>query len=418
MKVLIVEDSLNAATRLKDSIYKKCKLESIIASSYKECEKILEESKDEISLALLDVNLPDAPNGEIVDFVLSCNVPSVVIAPEYNAIQKEKMMSKEIVDYCINDGAVSIELISDTIKRVVHNYNTKVMIVDDSKVFRVFGAELMERYKLNVLEAKDGVEALEIFENNPDIKIVLTDYIMPNMDGLELTKRLRYLKKKDSLSIIVMSSQDDKEIPSRFLKLGANDFLYKPFSAEEFYARLNSNLELLELFAESKERAERDFLTNLYNRLYFFEMSRKVLANAKRRGTTIAVAMIDIDFFKKINDNYGHDVGDIAIKEMASILDSSFRESDIVARFGGEEFCILLVDCQKSNLFEIFDTLRARVERNKIRVDFKNLEINYTISIGVSAIKRTEIEEMISDADRLLYEAKNSGRNRVVLDKE
>lgn len=410
--VLIVEDGKTVSTILSETLQNRLGVQTMIANTFKECEEIMDKNREKIDVAILDIHLPDALNGEIVDFMLTFNIPSIVMTGRYDDNLKDKIEEKNVIDYIIKDSSASLDQLVNMVKRAINNKKIKALVVDDSKSFRFYVSMLLKKQRLQVLEAENGIEALEIFEKHDDIKVVLTDYIMPKMDGMELTKKLRRLRNKDTLSIIVMSAQDDKKIPSMFLKLGANDFLYKPFSNDEFNTRLNSNLELLELFQETKDMAERDFLTELYNRRYFFEIGKKLFLNAKRKNTKIAIGMLDIDHFKKINDTYGHEVGDIAIKELAKILLKSFRESDIIARFGGEEFIIMLVDANFEAIFDIFERVRSKVARNKIKLS-DEMELSYSVSIGVTHILKDTLEEMISDADRMLYEAKNSGRNQV-----
>ncbi len=415
-KILIVEDSKTTSATIESYIEDMIEnVEVLSVGSFQECEKIIDGHKEDIILSILDLHLPDAHDGEIVDFVLSFGIPVIVMTATYDEEIKNRISGKEIIDYFVKDSINALEQIAVLVKRIINNKNIKVLIAEDSKTYRAFAVDLLKRLWLNVYEATDGKEALEIFKENPDIKIVLTDYIMPNMDGVELTRKLRRANKKDTLAIIVMSSIDNKSIPSKFLKLGANDFIYKPFSVEEFFTRLNSNLEILELFSEKRERAEKDYLTGLYNRRYFFEMSKKIVANAKRRKTKLAVAMLDIDFFKKINDSYGHDIGDRALKMLAKTLNSSFREADVVSRFGGEEFCVLLVDVDEKALFEKLDNLRIEVEHLEVKYNDAGDIFSFSISIGATAQIQESIEMMISEADRMLYEAKNSGRNRVVI---
>ncbi|MDA3908341.1 MAG: diguanylate cyclase, partial [Sulfurimonas sp.] len=194
------------------------------------------------------------------------------------------------------------------------------------------------------------IEALKILEKNKNISLVLTDYEMPNMDGLELTFRLRKKYKKDQLGIIAISIVEEQNIISKFLKIGANDFINKKFTHNEIVTRINANLELLDLFGQIKDMANKDFLTGAYNRRYFFDTGNYIYTKSKRNKTPLAVAMIDIDKFKNINDKYGHDTGDVAIQETTKILNNNLRASDLMARFGGEEFCVLLEDITFENV--------------------------------------------------------------------
>ncbi len=411
--VLIVEDSFTLMKTLGRRIKEKIKLDVLCASNFEESVDMVDSYHNLIEVALIDLNLPDAPNGEIVDFVTSFNIPTIVLTGIIDDKLKNKIIEKDIIDYVVKEDIQSIEYAISLLKRILNNKTTKVLAVDDSKTFLYFLETLLKKQNLQVFSAKDGVQALTILEEHPDIKLVLTDYYMPNMDGLELTKQIRKRWQKDEMGIIILSSADDKNIPSKFLKLGANDFLYKPYTIEEFNTRVNSNLEIIELFKLNKDRADKDFLTGIYNRRYFMEFSKTMISNAKRKNMNIVVAMVDIDFFKKINDTYGHDSGDEAIKFLARTLEDSLRDSDIVARLGGEEFAIILVNCAYDNIFNKFDEIRIKVEHNILKC--YGHEIRFTISIGVMCELRNSIEEMLSEADRMLYESKHNGRNRVTI---
>ncbi len=234
---------------------------------------------------------------------------------------------------------------------------------------------------------------------------------MPIMDGLELVRTIRKKYNKDELSIIVTSGTQEKNTASKFLKYGANDFLYKGFTQEELFVRLSANLEVLELFEELKNRANKDFLTNLYNRRYLFEEGTKRLINARLENEKISVALIDIDKFKQINDTYGHDVGDIAIKEVSKILESHFYNNEIVARLGGEEFCIVFYGEDEDIIKDKLEIIRLEFENNTIEVN--NIELSFTVSIGCSFSIAPTLDLMLQDADKELYCAKDAGRNQI-----
>jgi diguanylate cyclase (GGDEF)-like protein len=176
------------------------------------------------------------------------------------------------------------------------------------------------------------------------------------------------------------------------------------------------NLELIDLFRQSKETASKDFLTGLYNRRFFFESGIPILEKTKRKSLSIAVATIDIDFFKKINDTYGHDIGDVAIKEVANILKKHLRSSDLIARFGGEEFCILLDDISEEKALNKFEDIRAAFESNILSVS--GATISYTVSIGLYYGNACSLEDMLTLSDKALYEAKETGRNKVIIHKK
>lgn len=270
-RILIVDDSAVVTATFKRVIEKTFSYECITAASKQQTQEMLDLHKNNFDVALLDLNLPDASDGEVIDLVSQYKIPIIVLTGSIDS--ENRLRQKEIVDYVIKDGSNSIYYVLGIIKQLIKNRDIKVLVVDDSKLALKKVSDLLHRYNLNVFTANDGVEALEVFEKNKDIKLIFTDYMMPNMDGLELTKELRKKYRKNQLSIIVTSaSLGEGTTSSKFLRYGANDFLHKNFSAEEFYARLNVNLEILGLFEDielqNKEKAKMDKL--------IFEQSKKI----------------------------------------------------------------------------------------------------------------------------------------------
>jgi diguanylate cyclase (GGDEF)-like protein len=246
--------------------------------------------------------------------------------------------------------------------------------------------------------------------------MVITDYNMPEMDGFELTVKLRQKFGKDRLSIIGISGAEDDYFTAKFIKLGANDFLKKPFGTEEFYCRVTQNLELLGMIQHIKEASNTDYLTKLFNRRYFFDSGTRAFLRAIQDGVPMALAMLDIDFFKRINDTFGHEGGDEALKTVAQLLKDQSRPSDFVARFGGEEFCMLLVGIEPTDAFAKMEHLRKSI--GAIRIPFEEKVIQFTVSMGLVTDKGMSLPKMINLADRRLYLAKSEGRNRLIAEGE
>ncbi|WP_373004759.1 diguanylate cyclase [Sulfurimonas sp.] len=411
-KVLVVDDSQTVLIMLRIELEKHSDIEPYFASSYKEAVRLLREHKGDFHAALLDLNLPDAPDGEVVGLANSHNIPSVVLTGTVDEKVQNSILKKDVIDVILKNDPSSIKFAVKDISRTLKNYDTTVLIVDDSKLYRQILRDTLEKIKLNVLEASDGEEALEILSNKENnISLVLTDYEMPKMNGLDLTFKIREKAKKDQLGIIVISSLEAQTTIGKFLKFGANDFINKPFTENEIITRVNSNLELLDLFEKIRDMANKDFLTGAYNRRYFFDSGESLYSKNKRKDTPLAVAMIDIDKFKNINDTYGHDIGDIAIQEVKKILDKNLRTSDLMARFGGEEFCILLEDITLEDTKLLFEKIRENFEENVIDAD--GTKISYTISTGIYFGFSDSLEDMIRLSDEALYTAKQNGRNRV-----
>jgi len=412
-KVLIVDDTKTVLSMLKKEITKYEDIEPYFAETYKGAMHLLREHRSDFQAALLDLHLPDAPNGEIVKLANSHKIPAVILSGVHNKELQESIMKKDVVDFVYKDDPSSIKFAVNSIMRTLKNYDTTILVVDDSKVYRSAIIETLKKLHIHTLEAEDGQIALDVLEKNPQISLIITDYEMPNMDGHQLTFKIREKFKKDQLAIIAISSLDKQETITKFLRFGANDFIHKPFSDNEIITRINSNLELLDLFSTIKDMANKDFLTGLYNRRYFFDSGNPIYSKNKRKKQNIAVAMVDIDKFKNINDTYGHDVGDIAIKEVKNILTDNLRASDLISRFGGEEFCILLEDISEHHAMEVFEKIRDNFEKNFINTG--EIIISYTVSIGLCYGLSSSLEDMIKLSDEALYTSKETGRNKVTL---
>lgn len=410
-KILVVEDSSTVLTMLKKEFAKHENIEVFYAQSYEDATKIVNKNPD-IKTALLDINLPDAPNGEIVALANLHTIPTVVLTGTLDKNIRNIIQKKDIAGYIIKDKPSSITIAVKNIMSILNNYDTTVMIVEDSLTYRNILKTMLAKTNVRIIEAKDGQEALEIFKTTKEkISLVITDYEMPVMDGLDLTIKLREIYGKDELSIIAISSSEDKSVIDDFLTFGANDFIVKPFSLSEVRLRTVLNIESIHLFEKISNMANRDFLTGSYNRRYFFESANAKFAKANRNSSALALATIDIDKFKNINDTYCHDVGDIAIKEIKKVLDRNLREYDLVARFGGEEFCILLEDITCKDLKNLFERIRVDFEKNIIKID--TLEFKYTVSTGIAYGIFDSLEEMLKISDEELYKSKENGRNQV-----
>ncbi len=295
----------------------------------------------------------------------------------------------------------SVLYIIPVINRLIHNKNHLALVVDDSKLACQHVSNLLENQYIKTIQASNGKEALEKLELYTNISLIIVDYRMPEMDGVTLVQEIRETHDKSSVAIIGISGFEDYHITAQFLKAGANDFLRKPFNHEEFYCRIHQVLDMNEATSNLYKLANEDDLTGLWNRRYLFEQS-KVNPNVEQQ----CLAMIDIDFFKEVNDTYGHDAGDFVLKKVADILTTHFAHS-VIARVGGEEFCIL--HCGEYQHFvKQLDLMRTFIAQEEIIFGVQKIKI--AVSIGATDIHGT-LEEQIKSADRRLYVAKKCGRN-------
>jgi diguanylate cyclase (GGDEF)-like protein len=408
--ILVLEPDIEFAQSLKFDIEKRLDAEVTIVNSISIARAILRNSPKKFFLSISSVVNFDSESFQKIDLLAEFQIPAIVIVSNYEDELRDQLIKRHVIDYVVKDARGSdTRYICDLIQRILKNINIKVLVVDDSKVAQFVIARELSLQKFEVLQVDNGLEAIEILEKNNDIKLVLVDYQMKMVDGVTFVKKARELYAKDQLSIIGISSSADPRLAVKFLKAGANDFISKPFNYEMMFCRINQNLDMLEAVDYAKHLSNLDYLSNVYNRRYFFEEGQKLFRGLGRKDV-LTVMMIDIDFFKKVNDVYGHDVGDEVIKNIAKNLKEHF-EGDIVARMGGEEFAVLSLNPRYFETFDYINDFKNKIASQAIEI--RGNTIRFTCSIGVSNILGNTLDAMMLHADRLLYIAKQSGRNRV-----
>jgi diguanylate cyclase (GGDEF)-like protein len=411
-RILIVDDSTAIGRAAQKAVAMVVELPVDLVGSLAACRDALADPGRRYVAAVVDINLPDAPDGQAIDLVLGHGVPTIVLTGNMDAETHKRISSKAIVDYIIKQNPGAFEALQVSVRRILRNTARKVLVVDDSASFRAYLKAVLENQQLQVLEAGNGRECFELLEQQKDIALVITDYEMPDMDGVHLTAAVRASHSSTRMGVIGLSGSSDTYLGVRFLKAGADDIVRKPFLVEEFVGRVNTCLDHLDNIILIQEQANRDYLTKLYNRRYLFEAGNTLFNSARRGHIQLAVAMIDIDFFKRINDTHGHDVGDAAIVAVARTLSDAFRGTDLVARMGGEEFCVLAVNPGAPG--EVFERVRQTIEALEIACG-DGCRLRMTISIGVTSLLGDDLDATIGIADKALYEAKEQGRNRVVV---
>ncbi|QQX81991.1 diguanylate cyclase [Shewanella sp. KX20019] len=412
MRILVVEDSLVVSRVMRHLLTQELDCEVDVAPDMASAKKLLLDN--EYFVAVTDLNLPDAQEGEIVKFVLAKQIPCIVLTGSWDPQQRSRLLQLGIVDYVLKENRFSYEYTAKLVKRLQRNQSVKVLVADDSVVSRKFIRSLLEQHLFQVIEADDGVAALDTLNDNPDIKLLITDYNMPRLDGFGLIIKVREQFSREDMAIIGLSSDSDESLSARFIKNGANDFLQKPFVHEEFHCRVLNTLDALDMMAKLWEQANLDYLTNVFNRRYFFSLYEDKLPVIARNQGVLSLGLMDIDFFKKVNDTYGHDVGDEVLIEFAARLTQSFSQHFTVARFGGEEFVIGFKGLSLEKAFSLLDRFRMQMESKPVVTSKGDLTI--TVSTGVVGfIAGESVDEMLQRADLALYEAKGAGRNLVCI---
>lgn len=292
-----------------------------------------------------------------------------------------------------------------------------ILIIDDAQLnIKIMSDILIKDYR--ILCATSGKDALQI-ASSESIDLILLDIIMPEMDGYEVCKRLKNNPLTQNIPIIFVSAMTNVESETKGLEMGAIDYIFKPISSPTLKGRVKNHLELKKYRDLLEKHSFMDGLTGIANRRCFDATFSKEWKRALRSGENISIALIDIDFFKKYNDHYGHLTGDDCLKQVGNALNNSLnRAGDLVARYGGEEFVIILPATYQRDAIQAGEKVRNNIEKLKIPHEMSEVSHYVTVSIGVATIipeKDITPANLIEQADKALYQAKCTGRNRVAI---
>lgn len=251
--LLIVEDSPIQARIIQQRFESLAEFTLVTAYSMAEAKQCMEEHKENMFAAVVDLNLPDAPNGETVDLCLSFHIPCVVLAASFDENLRRSFLEKCVADYFLKGSIDDLEPLVAAVQRLHANRKVKALVVDDSSTQRSIVKRMLAVQCIDSVEAVDGVNALEVLAADPDISLIITDFEMPRMNGIDLVHEIRGTHKLGRMAIIGLSSAGSGPLTAKFLKYGANDFLTKPFEAEEFYWRVNQTLNILDVMGELRK---------------------------------------------------------------------------------------------------------------------------------------------------------------------
>jgi diguanylate cyclase (GGDEF)-like protein len=300
-----------------------------------------------------------------------------------------------------------------------------VLLIDDDATIRAAAREHLAEGGLftTFFEATNGLEGFKVLANHAaELDLVLCDLEMPEFDGLKFLQMRATRADFASVPVIFLTSRSEVGHRVKGLEMGANDYLAKPVAREELRLRARNQLQIRRLeialrraVAELARLSRTDALTGLPNRRHFVESLEREFQRSSRYGSSLGLLVFDIDHFKRVNDTWGHLAGDKVLRDVAGILAYGLRQSDIAARFGGEEFAVLLPETDLEGATLVAERYRLDIAARQFQVDSTSLQL--TVSIGIAALPRTKADdatEFLRRADAALYQAKEAGRNRVV----
>jgi diguanylate cyclase (GGDEF)-like protein len=299
----------------------------------------------------------------------------------------------------------------------------QVLVADDDAVYRRLLQTTLSSWGYQAATVCDGSAAWLALQDEDAPDLVILDWVMPGMDGDQVCRCLRQLPRDRYTYVLLLSAKRDRSALLEGLEAGADDYLSKPFDPAELRARLNTGRRILRLQNEliaareaMRRQATRDALTGAWNHAAILQILDRELNRARREGGSVGVVLADLDHFKQVNDTHGHLAGDEVLREVSARLSHAMRPDDLIGRYGGEEFLLVLPGCDAAATRKVCERLRARVADDAVSHEARSVRV--TLSLG-AAVFATPYEldavGLLRAADVALYRAKAAGRNRVEL---
>ncbi len=289
-----------------------------------------------------------------------------------------------------------------------------ILLVEDSPIdARMIGTYLNE-WGLEFITVESGTAAWDLLQRPDGPRLVLLDWVLPGIDGIELCRRIRTLGSNGTyIYAVMLTAKDKKQDLLTAMAAGADDYLSKPVDPSELRARVLAGKRIIDLQQSLRFAATHDFLTQILNRAEILAALKRELSRSKRDGKPAAIILADVDHFKQINDSLGHAAGDEVLKEIARRLKSELRPYDVVGRYGGEEFLLILPNCNLVTAIRRADEIRFLVSRDVILTPLAKIPVTMSMGITVTHSGFDTMEDLLQQADVALYRAKQNGRNCV-----
>lgn len=419
LKVLHIETNHLFINSIRDML-ESIKIQYFCAISLEAVHAILEE--ESIDLIVTALELPGISGEELIENLNNSgyqDIPILILTASDNLDTRKRLFQLGIIDYLIKDT-----LAVERLKRYIQTFiveseyshllsNLNIAVVDDSlltlhivkQIFDMQGVKNVDYFS----DPQEFIETHRIYD------IYVIDLVLPGMSGEDLVYQLR--KRNDHSLIILISAISNYKTISHLLMSGADDYIMKPFDGHIFMARIRGHLRSYKLMQELTDKNElletlavTDGLTQLYNRQHLMHRLDEEINRAQRYENPLSILLLDIDDFKQVNDHYGHLIGDEVLVRVAQIIQSSTRQCDLVGRYGGEEFLVILPETDFDEAFIVGEKIRTSIEKEH----YHNGDFNVTISGGIASNAFIKKSRMIQVADSKLYEAKAKGKNQII----
>jgi two-component system, cell cycle response regulator len=291
----------------------------------------------------------------------------------------------------------------------------RILLVEDSVIDRHQVGGYLTEWGMDYVAVGDGLEAVKLLQEPDPPNMALLDWLLPGLDGIDICRRIRQLGTDGNyIYTVMLTAKNRKQDLAAAMEAGADDYLSKPVDPSELRARILAGKRILELQQHLRFAATHDFLTNLLNRSEIISALEREFSRSEREAKPATVILADIDHFKSVNDSYGHAVGDDVLKEIAQRLKTDLRPYDVVGRYGGEEFLLILPGCDVEAGRRRADRIRALIEKNPIHIPGGDIPVTVSMGVTVTSCDPEEsVCEVLQRADVSMYAAKKNGRNRV-----
>lgn len=381
-------------------------------SSIKDLKKTLKDTGVDLIITSLELELGSGE--EIIDYVNSRfpDIPIIVLSSNDGVKLRKKLFSMGIIDFISKKN--SEEKLIKYIDRLIKDdgvyqelRNIKIAILEDNELDFKIIKKIFEIHEITNIDYFKYAE--DLLKTEKEYSLYLIDLVLIDSSGEQVIVELR--EKIQNAVIIAISGVDHYKAISNVLLSGADDYLVKPLNENIFMARISTNVRNFMLNKQLAEMVVTDGLTGVYNHNYIYERIEVEIQRAKRYSKDLSVVMYDIDHFKSVNDSFGHQAGDEVLEKIAQTLKSSVRSMDIVGRYGGEEFVLILPETPQNGAYLTAERIRKNIES----LHFNEKSLRITISGGVVSLTNENALELINKADKLLYKAKANGRNQIML---